>query len=403
MIRIFSNQKKIFGEIKLEASKSISNRLLIIKNLTNLDFKIHNLSNANDTQVLLKVLSNFENKEIINCEDAGTALRFIIPFLASKKGKWEIFGTKRMHQRPVGPLVESLKQLGCHISYLEKEGFPPVCISSNGLVGGSLSIKGDVSSQYISALLLVAPTLKKGLNITISSVLNSAPYVKMTLELMKSFGVNYNWDNNRIEVKEQEYVLRSSTVENDWSAASFWYSFIALSKEGSIKIPQLYKNSIQGDAILSDLYTSFGVNTEFNENGVLLRKSIKVAKEVNLNLSNHPDLALPIVVTCAGLGIKGQLNGLESLKIKESDRLFSIKKELNKFNVSVEIDDSSIKIKENQKIVKPTSIVECHNDHRIAMSIAPLCMKVDSIKFDDKDVVNKSYPKFWEDFNNITN
>jgi len=403
MIKIFSNQKKIFGEIKLEASKSISNRLLIIKNLTNLDFKIHNLSNANDTQLLLKVLSNFENKETINCEDAGTTLRFIIPFLATKKGKWEIFGTKRMHQRPVGPLVESLKQLGCHISYLEKEGFPPVCISSNGLVGGSLSIKGDVSSQYISALLLVAPTLKKGLNITISSVLNSAPYVKMTLKLMKSFGVNYNWDNNRIEVKEQEYELRSCTVENDWSAASFWYSFIALSKEGSIKIPQLYKNSIQGDAILSDLYTSFGVNTEFNENGVLLTKSIKVAKEVNFNLSNHPDLALPIVVTCAGLGIKGQLNGLESLKIKESDRLFSIKKELNKFNISVEIDDSSIKIKENQKIVQPTSIIECHKDHRIPMSIAPLCMKVDSIKFDNKDVVNKSYPKFWEDFNSITN
>lgn len=403
MIKIFSNQKKIFGEIKLEASKSISNRLLIIKNLTNLDFKIHNLSNANDTQLLLKVLSNFENKETINCEDAGTTLRFIIPFLATKKGKWEIFGTKRMHQRPVGPLVESLKQLGCHISYLEKEGFPPVCISSNGLVGGSLSIKGDVSSQYISALLLVAPTLKKGLNITISSLLNSAPYVKMTLKLMKSFGVNYNWDNNRIEIKEQEYELRSCTVENDWSAASFWYSFIALSKEGSIKIPQLYKNSIQGDAILSDLYTSFGVNTEFNENGVLLTKSIKVAKEVNFNLSNHPDLALPIVVTCAGLGIKGQLNGLESLKIKESDRLFSIKKELNKFNIIVEIDDSSIKIKENQKIVQPTSIIECHKDHRIPMSIAPLCMKVDSIKFDNKDVVNKSYPKFWEDFNSITN
>ena len=323
--------------------------------------------------------------------------------MASQKGKWEIFGTKIMHQRPVGPLVESLKELGCHISYLEKEGFPPVYISSNGLVGGSLSIKGDVSSQYISALLLVAPTLKKGLNITIKSVLNSAPYVKMTLELMKSFGVNYNWNNNRIGVKEQEYVLRSSTVENDWSAASFWYSFIALSKEGSIKIPHLYKNSIQGDAILSDLYTSFGVNTEFNENGVLLTKSIKVTKEVNLNLSNHPDLALPIVVTCAGLGIKGQLNGLESLKIKESDRLVSIKKELNKFNISVEIDDSSIKIKENQKVVQPTSIIECHNDHRIAMSIAPLCMKVDSIKFDDKDVVNKSYPKFWEDFDSIIN
>jgi len=252
-------------------------------------------------------------------------------------------------------------------------------------------------------LLLVAPILKKGLNITISSVLNSAPYVKMTLKLMKSFGVNYNWDNNRIEVKEQEYVLRSSTVENDWSAASFWYSFIALSKEGSIKIPHLYKNSIQGDAILSDLFSSFGVNTEFNKNGVLLTKSIKVAKEVNLNLSNHPDLALPIVITCAGLGIKGQLNGLESLKIKESDRLVSIKKELNKFNISVEIDDSSIKIKENQKVVQPTSMIECHNDHRIAMSIAPLCMKVDSIKFDDKDVVNKSYPKFWEDFDSIIN
>lgn len=403
MIRIFSKQKKIFGEIKLEASKSISNRLLIIKNLTNLDFKIHNLSNANDTQVLLKVLSNFENKETINCEDAGTALRFIIPFLASKKGKWEIFGTKRMHQRPVGPLVESLKQLDCHISYIDKEGFPPVYISSEGLVGGSLSIKGDVSSQYISGLLLVAPTLKKGLNITINSILNSAPYVKMTLELMKSFGVDYNWDNNRIEVKEQEYVRKTSTVENDWSAASFWYSFIALSKEGSIRIPHLYENSIQGDAILSDIYTSFGVNTEFDENGILLTKSIKVAKEVNLNLSNNPDLALPIVVTCAGLGIKSQLNGLESLKIKESDRLVSIKKELNKFNISVEIDDSSIKIKENQNIVQPETIIKCHNDHRIAMSIAPLSMKVDSIEFDNKDVVNKSYPKFWEDFNSVIN
>jgi 3-phosphoshikimate 1-carboxyvinyltransferase len=220
----------------------------------------------------------------------------------------------------------------------------------------------------------------------------------MTLGLMSEFGIEYSWENNLIKVKEQNYLSKNIEVENDWSAASFWYSFLALSKNGEIQIPNLYANSFQGDSVLSVIYSKLGIKTEFNEESIILSKTESIAKEIELDLSNYPDLVLPIIVTCAGLGIKANLTGLESLKVKESNRLECIKKELEKFNVISSINDSSIKIKENQKIVQPTSIIKCHNDHRIAMSIAPLCMKVDSIKFDNKEVVNKSYPKFWEDF-----
>ena len=220
----------------------------------------------------------------------------------------------------------------------------------------------------------------------------------MTLGLMSEFGIEYSWENNVIKVEQQNYIGKNIEVENDWSAASFWYSFLALSKSGEVKIPNLYADSLQGDSVLSSIYLKLGIKTEFNEDSIVLYKTKNIAKEIELDLSGHPDLALPIIVTCCGLGIKAHLMGLESLKVKESNRLECIKKELEKFNVISSISDSSIKIKKNQKIVQPTSIIECHNDHRIAMSIAPLCMKVDSIKFDNKEVVNKSYPKFWEDF-----
>ena len=398
MIKISSKNKIIYGSIDLESSKSISNRLLIIKKLCKTQFEIQNLSNAKDTKILNELLDSFETKKDLNCEDAGTALRFIIAFLATKKGIWKVLGSKRMHERPIKPLIDCLKDLGAEIKYLGKEGFPPIEIKSKKLKSKKVILAGDISSQFISALLLVAPTIKGGLNLEITSKVLSKPYIDMTLGLMSEFGIEYSWENNLIKVKEQNYLSKNIEVENDWSAASFWYSFLALSKSGEIKIPNLCANSIQGDSVLSSIYSKLGIKTEFNEDSIVLYKTKIIAKEIDLDLSNHPDLALPITVTCCGLGIKAHLIGLESLKIKESKRLESIKKELRKFNISCEIDSSSIKIKENQKIVQPTSSIKCHNDHRIAMSIAPLCMKVDFIKFDNKEVVNKSYPKLWEDF-----
>ena len=375
---------------------------MIIKALCKTKFEIQNLSNAKDTKILNEILNSFETKKEINCEDAGTALRFLVAFLATKKGNWKISGSERMHERPIKPLIDSLVKLGANIHYLENKGFPPIEIKSEKLTSGKLKLPGNISSQFISALLLIAPTIKGGLNLEITSKVLSKPYIDMTLGLMSEFGIEYSWENNLIKVKEQNYLSKNIKVENDWSAASFWYSFLALSKSGEIKIPNLYANSFQGDSVLSSIYLKLGIKTEFNEDSIILNKTKNVAKELELDLSNHPDLALPIIVTCCGLGIKAHLMGLESLKVKESNRLECIKQELRKFNISCEIDSTSIKIKENQNIVQPTSIIECHNDHRIAMSIAPLCMKVDSIKFDDKEVVNKSYPKFWKDIDRVS-
>ena len=402
MIEISSLNKTIYGSIGLESSKSISNRLLIIKELCKTKFEIQNLSNSKDTKILNELLDSFKTRKDINCEDAGTALRFAVAFLTTKKGTWKVLGSKRMHERPIKPLIDCLIELGAEIKYLEKEGFPPIEIKSIKLKSKKLSVSGGISSPFISALLLVAPTIENGLILEITSKVLSKPYIDMTLDLMSKFGIEYSWENKLIKVEQQNYLAKNIKIENDWSAASFWYSFLALSKSGEIKIPNLYANSIQGDSVLSSIYLKLGIKTEFNKDSIVINKTKNIAKEIELDLSNHPDLALPIIVTCSGLGIKAHLMGLESLKIKESNRLECIKKELEKFNVICSISDSSIKIKENQNIVQPKSTIECHNDHRIAMSIAPLCMKVNSIKFDNKNIVNKSYPKFWEDFDRVS-
>ncbi len=401
MIEIANKNKAIYGTVALESSKSISNRLLIIKQLSKSKIEIQNLSTSNDTKILSKILNEYQTKKNIYCQNAGTALRFVVAFLAAKEGIWKVSGSKRMHERPIKPLIDCLAELGTEIKYLEKKGFPPIEIRSKKLKSKKLSLPGDISSQFISALLLVAPTIENGLNLEITSKILSKPYINMTLDLMNEFGIEYSWKNNLIKVQEQSYLGKSIHVENDWSAASFWYSFLALSKSGEIKIPNLYANSIQGDSILSIIYSKLGIKTEFNEDSIILSKTKNTAKEIELDLSSHPDLALPIIVTCAGLGTKAHLMGLESLKIKESNRLECIKTELEKFNVISYVSDSSIKIIENQKILQPISIIECHDDHRIPMSIAPLIMKVDSIKFTDKEVVNKSYPKFWQDLRKV--
>ena len=397
MIKISAKSKTISGSINLEASKSISNRLLIIRELCDNKFNIENLSNAKDTRILTKILNDFKSQKDIDCEDAGTALRFSLAFLATKDGNWVVSGSKRMHERPIKPLIDCLLELGTEIKYLNKNGFPPIEIKGGELKSKKLIIKGNISSQFISALLMIAPKLENGIHLEIVSKVLSKPYIKMTLELMSEFGINYSWKNNLIKIEKQSYIGKKMMVENDWSAASFWYSFVALSKNGKIEISKLNKSSIQGDSILSEIFSNLGVKTSFKKNSIILSRNSKSVKELNLDLSNYPDLGLPLIVTCAGLGIKAHLKGLKNLQIKESKRLEVIQKELKKFNINTQIDNSSISIKENQKIEQPNSIIDCHNDHRISMSIAPLSMKINSISFENKNVVNKSYPDFWKD------
>ena len=296
-----------------------------------------------------------------------------------------------------------MNEIGAEISYEGNVGFPPLLIKGKKIQQNDISISGAISSQYISSLLLIAPYIAKGLNIEIIEPLLSKPYVLMTLEVMKEMGVESSWTGNMISVKNQTYKSVSYTVENDWSGASFWYSFVALSEKGSIEIPYLKPDSSQGDSILSEIYMDLGVETIFRKNSISIdQNSRKLSKEFNYDLSHYPDLALPIAVTCVGLGIKCHLTGLESLKHKECDRLHCLKRELEKFNIISQVNDNSILIEGNQTLKESSKVIDTHKDHRIAMSLAPLVMKINNIKFDDENVVDKSYPKFWKDMEDLS-
>tara|TARA_B100001287_G_scaffold46005_1_gene35064 strand:- start:3656 stop:4882 length:1227 start_codon:yes stop_codon:yes gene_type:complete len=397
MIKLSSSKKILSGEVSLESSKSISNRILLIKALSNQNFKIENLSSSDDTALMLKFIENYNKIKEIDCHHAGTTLRFLTAFLSVSKGNWILKGSERMHERPIGPLVECINKIGGNIKYIGKRNYPPLNVTGKNIEGGSVDIRGDISSQFISALLLIAPSLKKGLTINIKSKILSRPYIHMTLSLMEKMGIIYKWSNNVISIQSQSYVCNDFVVENDWSAASFWYSFVALSKSAEIKIPLLQKKSIQGDSKVADIFKSLGVSTQYLKDKIIIKKNNLLENNVKIDLSDYPDLSLPIITTCAGLGIDAFIYGLESLKHKESDRLSMIKNELAKFNIVINIDSSSAKINGNQIIKNPDEIIKTHNDHRIPMSIAPLCMKTNYIKFDNKTVVNKSYPKFWND------
>jgi len=403
MVKVNASSSIIEGCVQLSASKSISNRLLMIKAISKSSSDLYNLSESDDTQILNQILSNTSLPNEINCHHAGTTLRFLTAYLSTIKGKYRVFGSKRMHQRPIKPLVDCIRKLGIEIRYLESEGFPPIeILGKEAIEGGELTIPGNISSQFISALLLIAPKLKNGLSLRIIEPILSTPYIKMTLSLMQEMGIEYKWDKNTIHVKHQAYSTRNIAAENDWSSASFIYSLASLSSESKIEIPHLYLDSVQGDSFVSELYSHLGVETSFHKKGVTITKNNHLSRKVDFNLSDFPDLALPYVVSCAGLGVEVYLTGLESLKIKESDRLVTIKKELSKFNVECKINDHSIYVPKNQQIKYNGEVIEDHNDHRIPMSIAPLAIKTEgNIFFKDSSVVNKSYPLFWDDLKKL--
>ena len=387
--------------IYLNSSKSESNRLLIIKALSEKEIKIKNLSKANDS-VLLKNLLESENLVVWDAQDAGTSFRFLTSFLAIKKEHVVLSGTERMKQRPVKVLVDALNKIGAEILYLENEGFPPIYIKGKiNQVKNKLDIPGDISSQYISSLLLIAPLLEKGIEINIEEPFYSRPYVNMTLNLMNSFGIKSEVKGNKISIKNQEFSSGSYIVESDWSAASYWYSILSISDNiNNLTLQGLKKKSNQGDSVISELMKSFGVNTQYKEDGIVLTKIKLDLEEIELDFRDCPDLAQTILVVAAYHKIKLKVSGVESLKIKETDRLLAMKNELKKIGCDFYEEDNYWVLEKRSREIDDELSIDTYKDHRMAMAFAPLASKKSMI-INDPDVVVKSYPTYWEDLKKV--
>lgn len=388
------------SEITLTGSKSESNRLLLLQALYP-EFKLENVSNSDDSNLMAKALGS--NEKTIDIHHAGTAMRFLTAYFAVQEGRKTLLtGSKRMKERPIKILVEALRELGAQITYTENEGFPPIEIHGKKLIKNKVSLKANVSSQYISALLLVASKLDNGIELTLEGEITSVPYIKMTLALLDEIGIESSFNGNVITVKPARKPLSPKTlvVESDWSSASYYFSIVALSKVGTEITLSAYKeNSLQGDSSLVQIYKHFGVSTSFNGNTITLKKEDNQLKPLALNLVNAPDIAQTIAVTCFALGIPCDLTGLHTLKIKETDRLVALKTEIEKLGGKVNITDKSLHLSAATNINEMVSIAT-YNDHRMAMAFAPLALKTPLV-IEDAMVVSKSYPSFWDDLKRI--
>jgi len=386
-------------ELVIPGSKSESNRLLILSYLYR-NLYLENISNSDDTNYLLNAFNSKLN--IIDVGHAGTAMRFLTSYFSlTTKKKVELRGSKRMHNRPIKILVDSLRDIGASIQYLEKDGYPPILIKPSKLISEDLVVDSSTSSQYISSLLLVAPKISGGLEIKLTGRETSKPYIYMTIALLKKIGVKIITKENFIKVKELQKInpLRLF-VESDWSSASYFYSIVALAEVGYSLILSKYSDkSLQGDSVVANIYESFGVKTLFYEDKIILKKIEFNISEFSIDLTSNPDLAQTICVTCLGLKIKCNLTGLHTLKIKETDRLLALRNELSKFNLKVKITDDSISF-DKVGLLKPNVLIETYDDHRMAMTFACLAVKTNIIISDPK-VVTKSYKSFWSDLEKI--
>lgn len=387
-------------KIIITGSKSESNRLLLLKALYP-ELELDNISNSDDSNLMTQAL--ISNSDIIDIHHAGTAMRFLTAYLAIQEGKtFIITGSERMKERPIKILVDALNSLGANITYTDNEGYPPLKIEGKKLSNNKVSLKANVSSQYISALLLIASKLEKGLELTLEGEITSVPYINMTLALLDEVGVESSFKNNTITVKPNTNKIEPKTlvVESDWSSASYYYSIVAMCEVGTEISLSFYKeNSLQGDSVLKEIYKHFGVKSTFNDNTVTLKKESTDLKPLTINLQNAPDIAQTIAVTCFGLGIACNLTGLHTLKIKETDRLVALKTEIEKLGGEVNITDESLHLSPSAKINKRVPIATYH-DHRMAMAFAPLALKT-SLIIEDANVVSKSYPTFWQDLKSI--
>ncbi|MFT6215092.1 MAG: 3-phosphoshikimate 1-carboxyvinyltransferase [Roseivirga sp.] len=382
-------------EIPLPASKSESNRALILNALSGNLSQIQNISEARDTQTMLRLLASEE--ETLDVLDAGTTMRFLTALTAVKKEKRILTGTARMQKRPIKILGDALKQIGAKIKYLGKEGYPPVKVQPIiEQKTNHIKIKGDVSSQFISAILMIAPSLPMGLSLELKGKIGSRPYIQMTLDMMRLFGVEANWTNKTIEVQPQPYKEYPYVVESDWSGASYWYSFVALADEAQIKLKGLRQKSLQGDIAIVHMMNQLGVMSTFEADGVLLQK-IPHSAEVSFDFSDCPDLAQTVAVVCGAKNIKCRMTGLESLRIKETNRVKALKTELKKFNIKFKEVAEEVFEVISSFVPSTTPVeIETYEDHRMAMAFAPLST-LQEIIIINPEVVNKSYPSFWKD------
>ncbi len=404
-LRFPHNQLK--GKINLAGSKSISNRVLIIQALCEENFDISKLANANDTDLLQNLLASEE--DIRDAGPAGTTFRFLSALLSLKEGTQLLTGSERMKQRPIGVLVDALRHLGANIEYAEKEGYPPLKIHSPNKISADnkLSIPADTSSQYISALLMIAPVLPNGLSLSLEGNIVSLPYIQMTLNTMEFFGVSHEWENNSIHIAPQKYQARPFTVEADWSAASYYYAMAVFAKEVDLELDGLFENSVQGDSVLVKMMEGFGIHTSFTESGIRLTKNAVPGDVFEWDFIECPDLAQTLAVICAGAGTHGLFTGLETLKIKETDRIKALQNELAKVNSFFTLLPSHINKGTNEQYLlegkanwEKVPTFATYEDHRMAMAFAPFAM-LNDIQIEDPSVVIKSYPNFWKDLKNL--
>jgi len=398
------------SQITITGSKSESNRLLLLQALYP-EFKLENVSNSDDSNLMTTAL--ISKAEVVDIHHAGTAMRFLTAYFSIQEGRETVLtGSKRMKERPIKILVEALQELGAEISYEENEGFPPIRIIGKKLNKNKVSLNANVSSQYISALLLIASKLENGLELTLKGEITSVPYIKMTLSLLDEIGVESSFIDNVITVKPNIKKLESKTltVESDWSSASYYFSIAALSEVGTeITLSSYKENSLQGDSVLVDIYKHFGISSSFNQNSITLKKETSNTESLTLDLKNAPDIAQTIAVTCFALGVPCDLTGLHTLKIKETDRLVALKTEIEKCGGEVHITEKSLHLKQNKLFLESSRTQEgevqavsiaTYNDHRMAMAFAPLALKT-SIIIEEAMVVSKSYPTFWKDLKTI--
>jgi len=399
---ISKKDKILKGEITLPSSKSISNRVLIINALSYSPYSVGNLSDSDDTKVMEGVLNSSTNKFDIG--HAGTAMRFLTAFLSKIVGEWTLTGSERMKERPIKILVDALNRLGAKIEYIEKEGYPPLKIFGTALKGGVIELDGSISSQYISALLMIAPTVQKGLTIRLKNKITSRPYIELTLKLMKKFGIRYLWKGNEIRIDEQNYRPIEFSVEADWSAASYWYQMAAISEDCDILLHGLKLKSLQGDCAQADWFEKyFGVVSKQEGASVrLTRKNSPEIKKLSINFIENPDIAQTFAVLCVCKGLPFHFTGLHTLKIKETDRIAALINELAKLGASLKEPshgelawDGII----DEVIKKDYPVIKTYHDHRMALSFAPAAMVIPGINIDDPEVVTKSYPGFYSDLN----
>jgi 3-phosphoshikimate 1-carboxyvinyltransferase len=418
--------KSVNGTVHLTGSKSECNRALVIEALSHGKVKVENISDAADTVTLAGILraevgdkrleiSQAHNSQVgaltsnlqspiseINIGPAGTAMRFLTAYFTLQDDEVVLTGSERMKQRPIGILVDALRELGAEIDYVENEGFPPIKIKGGFTqLTDKISIKGNISSQYITALLLIAARLPLGLELHIEGDLTSRPYVEMTLEMLLTAGIKHAWNENVISIPRQGFSEISLHIEPDWSAASYWYAIAALSDEAEIFLPGLKQYSLQGDSVITEIMANFGITSQFKNGGVYLQKEVKPVLRKIFDLKECPDLAQTIIVVCAALGHEATFTGLETLKIKETDRVKALQNELAKIGVKLIEKGQVYKLDCSEKFIPERLFVNTYDDHRMAMAFAPLALLISEVEIEDANVVEKSYPAFWKDLESV--